>query len=103
MPPTPGDPISLPDSNTQVLDMTLPPPNYGPGGGGVHGGDKYVLKTSLQPCACAMGGPGGPGKIPGGMDSWPPTGDDAIKRPSGFQSGGNEPVGYLNSFSSFMK
>uniref|UniRef100_A0A6C0I5F6 Uncharacterized protein n=1 Tax=viral metagenome TaxID=1070528 RepID=A0A6C0I5F6_9ZZZZ len=37
------------------------------------------------------------------MVSYPPTGDDAIKRPSGFQNDGNDPVGYLNSFDSFMK
>jgi hypothetical protein len=39
------------------------------------------------------------------LDNYPPTGDDAIRRPSGFQSasGENEPVGYLNSFGAFMK
>jgi hypothetical protein len=50
-----------------------------------------------------MGGPQGSSKVPGGLDSYPPTGDDAFKRPSGFQNDGNDPVGYLNSFSPFMK
>jgi len=39
------------------------------------------------------------------MDSWPPTGDEAMKKPHSIAFGDdkNEPSGYLNSFSAFMK
>jgi len=108
MPPPPGEDASgLPPSGTRVIDQTLPAPDYfGGGPAGTRGEDKYVLKSALQPCACpTAGGEGRGSKVPGGMDSWPPTGDEAMKRPNSIAFGDdkNEPSGYLNSFSAFMK
>ncbi len=92
----------------KVLNYTLPPPSFDQGGpsGLSQGEDKYVLKSSLLPCSCGGGGPGS--RVPGGNDGMVPMAGgaprDGIQKPfSAAFTSENEPQGYLNSFSAFMK
>lgn len=93
-------------SDQQKISMTLPPPKFdstGPQGIDTGYGDKYVLKSSLVPCST-----GSCSKVPGGNDGMTPTAggipSDGISKPfSAAFSNKNEPEGYLNSFSAFMK
>lgn len=94
--------------------VTIPPPKFEAGPQGIQGEDKYVLKSSLVPCSCASGqgmsceqhaGSYPSSKVPGDQDMGGMTEDDNIKKPFSvaFDTGGEAPVGYLNSFSAFMK
>lgn len=91
-----------------VLNYTIPAPSFDASGptGLSQGEDKYVLKSSLLPCSCGGGGAGS--RVPGGNDGMVPTAggmpSDGIRKPfSAAFSSENEPQGYLNSFSAFMK
>lgn len=97
------------------LNVTIPPPKFESGPQGIQSEDKYVLKSSLVPCSCAAGygmsceqhsGSYPSSTVPGDMDSGGMmTEDDLIKKPFqvAFDTGGEAPSGYLNSFSAFMK
>ncbi len=100
-------------NDKQIISNTLPGPNFssdGPQGIDTGYGDKYVLKSSLVPCSSGSCSkvPGGNDGAPGGSDGMNPSiggiPNDGIKKPfSEAFSGENEPVGFLNSFSAFMK
>jgi hypothetical protein len=111
-------PVKRRPAPKKPFSNTLPAPDYSNEDSGVNGRDKYVLKSSLQPCSCPSQSMSCPQHFgsqtsstsPGDMDDsgdmkqWPPTGDDAIKKPfSTAFTNENEPVGYLNSFSSFTR
>ena len=93
----------------KVLNYTIPAPSFDASGpsGLSQGEDKYVLKSSLLPCSC--GGSGAGSRVPGGNDGMVPSAggmqpSDGIRKPfSAAFTSENEPQGYLNSFSAFMK
>lgn len=94
----------------QVMGWTLPGPSFenplAAPQGLSQGEDKYVLKTSLVPFACGSSCAGS--QVPGGNDGMTPSvggvQPDGISKPfSAAFSNKNEPEGYLNSFSAFMK
>jgi hypothetical protein len=109
MPP----PSVLEDMNTTVgtdkkqLGTTLPPPDYSDSDSSVHGRDQYVLKSSLVPCTCPTHGMSCPrhgGSYPASTVPGSCNADEDIQKPfSAAFPGENEPIGFLNSFSAFMK
>lgn len=91
--------------DTKTITNTLPPPRFSSSGpaGLSQGEDKYVLKSSLQPCACGMAGASA---VPGGNDGAQSSlyAPDGVRKPFSAAFGDqNEPEGYLTSFSAFMK
>ncbi len=91
--------------DSKVLTKTIPGPKFDSGPQGIQGEDKYVLKSSLQPCAC---GSGGNANVPGGNDTGAPQSSlyapDGVRKPFSAAFGDKtDPEGYLNSFSAFMK
>lgn len=90
----------------KVLMKTIPGPKFDAGPQGMQGEDKYVLKSSLQPCACGMGGASVPGGNDGAANGTQSSlyAPDGIRKPFSAAFGDKtEPEGYLNSFSAFMK
>ena len=90
----------------KVITRTLPGPRFDDPMAIDSGyGDKYVLKSSLVPCAT-----GSCSRVPGGNDGMVPSAggsgfpNDGISKPfSAAFSNQNEPQGFLNSFAAFMK
>ncbi len=90
--------------DSKVLSKTIPGPKFESGPEGIQGEDKYVLKSSLQPCACGTGS----ANVPGGNDNGAPQSSlyapDGVRKPFSAAFGDKtDPEGYLNSFSAFMK